>query len=340
MDKVFITGITGQDGSYLAEQCLNKGYEVHGLVRRSSVDNMERLLDIEDYITLHPGDMTTEQNLRNTLLKVNPDEIYNLAAQSHVGTSFKQPSYTIDADGLGFVRILEYVKNHNPDCKVYQASTSELFGSTPPPQDENTEFKPVSPYACAKMIAHDMARIYRDSYDLDISCGILFNHESSRRGKNFVTQKIATQTAEIALGLRDKIYLGNLESKRDWGYAPDYTQAMQLINRKGIGDYVVATGETHTVKEFVTEAFKSVGTSIIWDGAGINEIGIAEKTGNIVVAVKEKFYRPIDVEALQGDATKIKEELGWKPTVSFKQLVKHMVMKALENRTIKVQKRG
>src|SRR6056297_256944 len=342
MKKALITGITGQDGSYLAEFLLDKGYEVHGTIRRASTFNTDRIDHIyqdpheEDVkLHLHYGDMTDSSVLSRLVEKINPDEIYNLAAQSHVGTSFKIPEYTTDVDAMGTLRLLDAIKESEVNTKFYQASTSELYGKVQEmPQTEGTPFYPRSPYAAAKLYAYWIVRNYREAYNLFAVNGILFNHESPRRGKRFVTRKISRAVARIEKCKQDKIYLGNLNAKRDWGYAKDYVKMMWLmLKHNKPEDYVIATGETHTVREFVEQAFKYVDVDIVWEGEGVNEKGINKNTGKVLVEVDPEYFRPTEVDVLIGDASKAKEELGWEPEVTFNELVNIMVdsdLKAIE----------
>jgi len=342
MKKALITGITGQDGSYLAELLLDKGYEVHGIIRRASTFNTQRIDHIYQdpheenvRLKLHYGDMTDSSNLSRLVEKINPDEIYNLAAQSHVGTSFEIPEYTTDVDAMGTLRLLDAIKEGEVDCKFYQASTSELYGKVQEvPQTEKTPFYPRSPYAAAKLYAYWIVKNYREAYDLFAVNGILFNHESPRRGKRFVTRKITRAVARITKGKQDKIYLGNMNSKRDWGYAKDYIKMMwMMLQHDTPEDYVIATGETHTVREFVEAAFKHVDVDIEWQGEGVDEKGIDKDTGKVLVEVDPKYFRPTEVDLLIGDPSKAKEELGWEPEVKFKELVQLMVqsdLKAIE----------
>ena len=334
-NSALITGVTGQDGSYLAEFLLEKGYEVHGLVRRTSSLNRQRLKNIyESFHTshqnfyLHYGDMTDSSSLLRVLELIKPNEIYNLAAQSHVQVSFEIPEYTAESDAIGVLKLMEAIRRlRMENTKIYQASSSELFGLVQEsPQKETTPFNPRSPYAVAKLYAYWIIRNYREAYNLFACNGILFNHESTRRGENFVSKKITHSVAAIKLGLKDKIYLGNLNSKRDWGFAPDYVIAMWLMlqNNKPV-DYVVATGENHTVREFVEMSFRRVGINIEWQGEGTSEKGIDDKTGSILVEVDPKYFRPTEVDVLLGDFTKIKKELGWEPKVRFEELVNIMV---------------
>ena len=332
MKKALITGITGQDGSYLAVLLLEKGYEVHGLIRRSSISNTGRIdhLIREDKIVLHGGDMTDSTSLVRIIGEVRPDEIYNLGAQSHVQVSFEAPEYAGDVDALGVLRILEAVRMVGlaETCRIYQASTSELYGRVEEvPQNENTPFHPYSPYAVAKQYGFWIVKEYREAYNMFAVNGILFNHESERRGETFVTRKITLAAARIAQGFQDKLYLGNLDARRDWGYARDYVECMWLILQHDTPeDFVIATGEMHTVREFATLAFKEVGIELRWEGEGVDEKGIDVKTGKPLVEVDAKYFRPCEVEQLLGDPTKAKSLLGWNPTkTSFPELVRIMV---------------
>ena len=331
MKKALITGITGQDGSYLAEFLLEKGYEVHGITRRISISNTQRIdhLLAANKIKIHDGDLSDGNSIVRIINEVQPDEIYNLAAQSHVGNSFDVPIYTGDVDALGVLRILDAVHQLGLDKKtrIYQASTSELYGQVEEvPQNENTPFHPFSPYAVAKQYGFWMMREYRDAYGQFAANGILFNHESERRGETFVTRKITLAAARISQGLQECLYLGNLDSKRDWGYAKDYVECMWLILQQDEpDDYVIGTGVQHTVREFATLAFKHVGIDIEWQGQGIDEKGIDKATGKVVVAVSPDFYRPTDVVDLWGDPTKAKTKLGWNPQkTSYEDLVRIM----------------
>lgn len=331
MKKALITGITGQDGSYLAEFLLEKGYEVHGITRRISISNTQRIdhLLAANKIKIHDGDLSDGNSIVRIINEVQPDEIYNLAAQSHVGNSFDVPIYTGDVDALGVLRILDAVHQLGLDKKtrIYQASTSELYGQVEEvPQNENTPFHPFSPYAVAKQYGFWMMREYRDAYGQFAANGILFNHESERRGETFVTRKITLAAARISQGLQECLYLGNLDSKRDWGYAKDYVECMWLILQQDEpDDYVIATGVQHTVREFATLAFKHVGIDLEWQGEGIDEKGIDKATGKMVVAVSPDFYRPTDVVDLWGDPTKAKTKLGWNPQkTSYEDLVRIM----------------
>lgn len=331
MKKALITGITGQDGSYLAEFLLEKGYEVHGITRRISISNTQRIdhLIAANSIKLHDGDLSDGNSIVRIINEVQPDEIYNLAAQSHVGNSFDVPIYTGDVDALGVLRILDAVHQLGLDKKtrIYQASTSELYGQVEEvPQNENTPFHPFSPYAVAKQYGFWMMKEYRDAYGQFAANGILFNHESERRGETFVTRKITLAAARISQGLQECLYLGNLDSKRDWGYAKDYVECMWLIlQQEEPDDYVIATGVQHTVREFATLAFKHVGIDVEWQGEGVDEKGIDKATGKVVVAVSPDFYRPTDVVDLWGDPTKAKTKLGWNPQkTSYEDLVRIM----------------
>ena len=319
MKKALITGITGQDGSYLAEFLLEKGYEVHGIIRRSSVKTTERIdhLLAKNLLKIHEGDLTDSSSLIRIVGEVQPDEIYNLAAQSHVGVSFEAAEYTGDVDALGVLRILEAVHINKLDKKtrIYQASTSELYGKVEEvPQNEKTPFHPFSPYAVAKQYGYWMIKEYREAYGMFACNGILFNHESERRGDNFVTRKITLAAGRIACGLQDHLELGNLDSKRDWGYAKDYVECMWLILQQDEpDDFVIATGVQHTVREFTELAFKHVGIDLRWEGEGLDEKGYDKKTGKMLVCVNPQWYRPTDVVDLWGDPTKAKTVLGWNP---------------------------
>lgn len=344
MKKALITGVTGQDGSYLAEFLLNKGYEVHGIIRRSSSFNTGRIehLYIDEYIEdmhnaknfyLHYGDITDATNVISIIQEIQPDEIYNLAAQSHVKVSFEIPEYTANVDALGTLRILEAVHLLGLDTKIYQASTSELYGLVQEvPQSETTPFYPRSPYGVAKLYGFWITKNYREAYDIFASNGILFNHESPRRGETFVTRKITLAVARIKLGKQKKLYLGNLNAKRDWGHAKDYVECMWLILQNDEpDDFVIATGEMHTVREFCQLAFKEVGINLRWEGEGINEKGIDDETGNVLVEVDPKYFRPTEVDQLLGNPSKAVEKLGWNPTQTpFETLVKEMVQEDLK----------
>ena len=323
-----ITGITGQDGSYLAELLLSKGYEVHGIVRRSSLINTHRIDSIYDKIKLHYGDMTDSGSIIHIIQKVKPQEIYNLAAQSHVKVSFELPEYTGMVDAIGTLRILEAVRilDMQDDVRIYQASTSELYGLVQEvPQTETTPFYPRSPYGVAKLYGYWIIKNYREAYGMHASSGILFNHESPRRGETFVTRKITKGLSKISVGLQNVLYLGNLDAKRDWGHAKDFVEAMWLmLQQDEPDDYVIATGKQYSVREFVEEAAPLFGFNIEWMGEGLDEIGIDKTTKKTIVAVNEKYFRPAEVESLLGDATKAKEKLGWEPKTTFKQLVEDM----------------
>lgn len=329
--KVLITGITGQDGSFLAELLLEKGYDVHGTIRRSSVDFRERIAHLEGHpdFHLHYADLGDSMSMLQVVKKVQPNEIYNLAAQSHVQVSFDSPEFTADVDATGVLRVLEAVRlcGLADTCRIYQASTSELYGKVEEvPQNENTPFHPYSPYAVAKLYGFWIVKEYREAYNMFCCSGILFNHESERRGETFVTRKITLAAARIAQGKQDKLLLGNLSSLRDWGYAKDYVECMWLILQNSKPeDFVIATGEQHSVREFATLAFRNVGINLRWEGEGIDEKGINEATGRVLVEVSPDFYRPTDVVNLWGDPTKAKAKLGWNPSkTSFEQLVKIM----------------
>jgi GDPmannose 4,6-dehydratase len=341
MKTALITGITGQDGSYLAEFLIEKGYEVHGVIRRSSSFNTSRIehLYIEELlkdmhskrmIHLHYGDMTDSTNLIRLIREIKPDEIYNLAAMSHVKVSFEVPEYTADTDGVGTLRLLEAVRflGYEKRTRIYQASTSELYGKVQEiPQTETTPFYPRSPYAVAKLYGYWITRNYREAYGMFAVNGILFNHESERRGETFVTRKVTLAAARIRKGTQEKLYLGNLSAKRDWGYAKDYVECMWLmLQHESPEDFVIATGEMHTVREFVELVFKEAGITLHWKGSGIDEKGICTKTGKTLVEVDPRYFRPTEVEQLLGDPTKARTLLGWNPRkTSFKQLVSLMV---------------
>jgi len=337
MKKAFITGITGQDGSYLAELLLEKGYEVHAIIRRSSVFTTQRIdhiYDKHDRLFIYHGDLTDSSNIHRLIMSIKPDEIYNLGAQSHVAVSFDVPEYTADVVGLGAVRILDAVRDLGPKCKYYQASTSELFGGIPgtEPQSEITPFYPKSPYGAAKLYAYWVTVNYRESYGLFACNGILFNHESPRRGETFVSKKITQAVARIYQGRQQVLKLGNMNAKRDWGHAKDFVYAQWLmLQQDNPKDYVIATGEAHTVREFVELAFQEVEIAIKWQGQGVNEKGINIKTGKILVEVDKKYFRPAEVEILLGDPSKAEKELNWKRKVSFQDLVSGMVRYDLEN---------
>jgi GDPmannose 4,6-dehydratase len=332
--RAFITGVTGQDGSYLAELLLDKGYEVHGMIRRASYFNRKRIdhlfRDSHDKnvnFFLHYGDMTDSSNMNRLLEKIKPHEIYNLAAQSHVAVSFEVPEYTTDVDATGTLRILDAIKETGIQTRFYQASTSELYGKVrETPQSETTPFYPRSPYAAAKLYAYWIVVNYREAFGLHASNGILFNHESPRRGENFSTRKITMAAAAIKAGKKQCLYIGNLNAKRDWGYAPDYVRAMWLmLQQDKPDDYVIATGETHSVREFAEKAFGALDMPIRWSGEGVNETGTDEKSGKVVVRVDSKYFRPAEVDLLLGNPAKAASRLGWKPSVSFDKLVEIMV---------------
>lgn len=328
MKKALISGISGQDGSYLAELLLEKGYEVHGIIRRASLINTARIDHIYDSINLHYGDLTDSTNLISIIQKVHPDEIYNLGAQSHVKVSFETPEYTGQVDALGTLRILEAVRllGIEKKTKIYQASTSELYGLVQEmPQRETTPFYPRSPYGVAKLYGYWIVKNYRESYGLHASSGILFNHESPRRGETFVTRKITRGLSRISTGKQDILYLGNLNSKRDWGHAADFVRAMwMMLQQDEPDDYVIATGEQYSVREFVEKAAPYFGMKIAWMGEGLDEVGYDTISGNQVIAVNPKYFRPAEVETLLGDATKAKQKLGWEPKISFDELVEDM----------------
>ncbi len=336
MKKALITGITGQDGAYLSELLLKKGYQVHGIIRRASLFNTDRVDHLyqdphEKNVNffLHYGDLTDTSNLVRILQQVKPDEIYNLGAQSHVKVSFEVPEYTADTDALGTLRLLEAIRILGMGKKVrfYQASTSELYGKViETPQKETTPFYPRSPYGCAKLYSYWVVINYRESYGMYACNGILFNHESPRRGETFVTRKITRAATRIKLGLQDKLYLGNLDASRDWGFAGDYVEAMWLmLQQKKPDDYVIATGVTHTVREFAELAFKEAGIGLGWKGRGVHEKGYDKKSGKIIIQIDPRYFRPAEVDFLLGDPTKAKTNLGWKPKMSFEELVKTMV---------------
>lgn len=330
MKKAFITGITGQDGSYLAELLLEKNYSVHAILRRSSVFTTQRIEHIFDHPNLHTyhGDLTDSSNLHRLLTKIKPDEVYNLGAQSHVAVSFEVPEYTAEVVGTGAIRLLDVIRDLDLHCKYYQASTSELFGGIPgtEPQSETTPFYPKSPYGAAKLYAYWITVNYRESYNIFACNGILFNHESPRRGETFVTKKITQAVARIYQGRQKVLKLGNIDAKRDWGHAKDFVYAQWLmLQQDKPQDFVIATGETHTVREFVELAFKEVNIDINWQGKGIDEKGIDAKTGNILVQIDAEYFRPAEVELLLGDPSKAEKELGWKRKVSFQELVTGMV---------------
>lgn len=346
MKKALITGITGQDGSYLAEFLLAKGYEVHGIIRRASTFNTIRLNDIyqspqdtQRHLFLHYGDISDSSNISRIIETVQPDEIYHLAAQSHVRVSFDLPEYTGDVTGLGTTRILDAIKNSGLKTKFYQASSSEMFGKVEEkdlPITENTIFHPRSPYGCAKVYAYWITKNYRESYDLFAVNGILFNHESPRRGETFVTRKITRGLARIKLGKEEKLFLGNLDARRDWGYSPDFIEGMYLmLQADKPDDYVLATGETHSVREFVELSAKNLGIEIEWQGSGINEKGINKKTGQEIISIDPIYFRPAEVDILLGDPQKANKKLGWQPKVKFAELVEIMTVADLKEETKK-----
>ncbi|MCC7299720.1 MAG: GDP-mannose 4,6-dehydratase [Verrucomicrobia bacterium] len=333
MKKALITGITGQDGSYLAELLLDKGYEVHGIIRRASSFNTGRIdhLYKDRHETgvkmfLHYGDLTDSSNLNRLIEKIHPSEIYNLGAQSHVQVSFEVPEYTAEVDAIGTLRLLDSIRETGVQSRFYQASTSELYGQVMEvPQTETTPFYPRSPYAVAKQYGFWIVKNYREAYGLHASNGILFNHESPRRGETFVTRKITMAVARILRGQQKCLYMGNINALRDWGYAPDYVQMMWMMLQQATpDDYVVATNEMHTVREFIEKSFGHVGIKIVWDGEGVKEVGKNKATGDIVVRMDERYYRPAEVEQLLGNPAKAKKQLGWEPTVKFEELVKIM----------------
>lgn len=339
MKKALITGITGQDGSYLAELLLEKGYEVHGIIRRSSSFNTERIDHLYQdthihgaKLFLHYGDLTDSSSVSRLIEKIQPDEIYNLGAQSHVRVSFDIPEYTADADGIGTLRILDAIKESGIKTKFYQASSSELYGKVQEiPQKETTPFYPRSPYAVAKLYAFWITVNYRESYNLFACNGILFNHESPRRGETFVTRKITRGLARIVTGKDDCLYLGNLDAKRDWGYAKDYVEGMWLmLQQEKPQDFVLATGEMHSVREFIQECCKILGIDLVWKGKGLKEVGIDKKTKKEIIRIDAKYFRPAEVDQLLGDPTKAKKILKWKPKTTFKQLVKIMLEEDLK----------
>jgi GDPmannose 4,6-dehydratase len=345
MKKALITGITGQDGSYLTEILLKKGYEVHGIIRRSSSFNTARIDHLYNdpaingkKMFLHYGDLTDTSNLNRILEKVGPDEIYNLAAQSHVKVSFELPEYTAEVDAMGTVRFLDAIRETGVKTRFYQASTSELFGKAQEvPQSEKTPFYPRSPYGVAKLYGYWIIINYREGYNLFAVNGILFNHESPRRGETFVTRKITLAASRIKLGLQKTLKLGNLDAKRDWGYAPEYCEGMwRMLQQKTPDDFVLATGETHTVREFIDVAFREIDMELDWKGKGAKEQGVLKKGGNVVVEVDAGYYRPTEVELLIGDATKAKKVLGWSAKTKFKELAQLMVKADFE----RVKRRG
>ena len=335
MAKAFITGVTGQDGSYLAEFLLNKGYEVHATLRRSSVFTSERIDHIFNNPNFHTyhSDLTDSSNLHRLIGKINPDEVYNLGAQSHVGVSFEVPEYTAEVTGIGTIRLLDAIRDTNSECRYYQASTSELFGGIPgtEPQNELTPFYPKSPYGAAKLYSYWITVNYRESYGLYACNGILFNHESPRRGETFVTRKITRAIGRILVGTQTLLELGNLDAKRDWGHAKDYVEAMWLMlqQNKPI-DLVIATGQTWTVRDFVEIAFSIAGITIEWKGVGVDEIGFDAKTGKTLIQINPRYYRPAEVELLLGDPSKAKETIGWTAKTTFQELVSEMLTSDIE----------
>ena len=338
MKKAFITGVSGQDGSYLAEFLLENGYEVHAIIRRSSVFTSQRIdhiFDHPNFKTYH-GDLTDSSNLHTLLARIQPDEVYNLGAQSHVAVSFEVPEYTAEVDAIGTIRLLDAIKDLGQKPRFYQASTSELFGGLPEtaPQSEKTPFYPKSPYGVAKLYAYWITVNYRESYGMYACNGILFNHESPRRGETFVTKKITQAVARIAQGKQDILNLGNLDAKRDWGYAKDYVECMWLmLQQDQPDDYVIASGETYTVRHFVNMAFAEIGVTLRWEGSGSDEKGIDAATDKVRVGIDPKYFRPAEVDLLWGDATKAKVKLGWKTKTSLKELVRIMVQYDLKNDT-------
>ncbi len=335
-----ITGITGQDGSYLAELLLEKGYSVHGIVRRTSTFNRERIHHLfqdpheKEYdITLHYGDIQDSSSLHRIIRSIKPDEVYHLSAQSHVKISFDMPEFTGDTTGLGTTRLLEAIRQENPKTRFYQASSSEMFGKVQEiPQKETTPFYPRSPYGAAKVYAYWMTVNYRESYDMFACNGILFNHESPRRGENFVTRKVTLGLTSILSGKMEKLYMGNLDAKRDWGYAADYVEGMwRMLQQEKPDDYILATGETHTVREFIEEACKLLGIDLVWEGTDVNEKGVDRKTGKTIIEIDPRYFRPAEVDLLIGDCSKAKEKMGWEPKTTFKDLVKLMLQADLKN---------
>lgn len=346
MKIALITGITGQDGSYLAELLISKGYNVHGIIRRSSTFNTWRInhlyknLEITNRFKLHYGDLTDSINIIRLIKEVCPDEIYNLGAQSHVKVSFETAEYTANCDGLGILRILEAVRllDLGNKCRIYQASTSELFGNTEEIQNEKTVFNPRSPYGSAKLYGFYVVKNYREAYNLFASNGILFNHESPRRGQTFVTRKISVALCKIKLQKQDILYLGNLEAKRDWGYAPEYVEAIwKILQHDQPDDFVISTGQTHSVREFVEVGCKILNINLVWEGEGINERGIDTNTGNTIIQIDPKYFRPTEINVLIGDGSKAKKLLNWEPQTNFNELVKIMIhadMERIKNKEI------
>ncbi len=343
MKKALITGITGQDGSYLTELLIQKGYEVHGIIRRASSFNTSRIdhlyqdqLEGNPQMILHYGDLTDSSNLNRIIEKVEPIEIYNLAAQSHVQVSYEVPEYTAEVDAIGTLRLLDAIRESGVSARFYQASTSELYGKVQEvPQTETTPFYPRSPYGVAKQYGYWIVKNYRESYGLHASNGILFNHESPRRGETFVTRKITMAVARISRGLQKCLYMGNIEALRDWGYAPDYVEMMwMMLQQEQPDDYVVATNEMHTVREFIEKAFSYVDITVEWEGEGVNEVGKNRATGDVIVRMDERYYRPCEVDQLLGNPEKAKRQLGWEPKVKFEELVQIMTegdLRLLEN---------
>ena len=344
--RALIIGITGQDGSYLAEFLLEKGYEVHGMMRRSSSFNTGRIDNIYQdshadnrSLILHFGDLSDSNSINSIVNKSKPAEIYNLGAQSHVRVSFDIPEYTADIDALGTLRLLDVIKEQDYPIKFYQAGSSEMFGKVLEiPQKETTPFNPASPYGCAKIFSHMICKNYRESYNMFVCNGILFNHESFRRGRTFVTKKIVEGLVDIKLGKKDKIFLGNLDAKRDWGYAKDYVEAMWLmLQEEKPDDYVIATGETHSVRELVEHAGSLLGYDIAWRGEGLEEEGFDKESGKVLISIDKKYYRPSEVDILQGDATKAKQKLNWEPKVKFKNLIKLMMEEEFNERGLLIK---
>lgn len=338
--KALITGITGQDGSYLTELLLEKGYEVHGIVRKASNFNTQRIDEFykdrheeDNRLFLHFGDLASSSIIDKLIREIEPDEVYNLGAQSHVGVSFEIPEYTTDVVGTGTLRLLESLRNYKHDAKFYQASSSEMFGKVEEtPQNEETRFNPRSPYGCAKVFGYNITKNYRESYDMFTCNGILFNHESPRRGKTFVTRKVTRAVANIKLGKQDCLYIGNMDSKRDWGFAGDYVEAMWLmLQQEKPDDYVISTGETHSVRELIELAFSYIGIKIVWEGKCLEEVGRDKETGDVLVKVDPRYFRPAEVDLLLGNSEKARKILKWKPKTKFRDLVKLMVEFDLEN---------
>lgn len=338
--RALITGITGQDGSYLTELLLDKNYEVHGLIRRSSSFNTGRIDHIYQdphidnaRLFLHYGDLSDSSNISRLLEKIKPDEIYNLGAQSHVRVSFDIPEYTADITGIGTLRLLDAIKDTRINTKFYQASSSEMYGKVlESPQTENTPFYPRSPYGCAKVYAYWITKNYRESYNLFACNGILFNHESTRRGETFVTKKIIKALCRIKFGLEKKLYVGNLEAKRDWGHAKDYVEGMwRMLQQDQADDYILATGETHSVREFIEKTAQTLNFDLVWQGQGLDEKGIDKNSGQIIIEIDPKYFRPAEVDLLIGDYSKAKTKLGWEPKIKFNELIETMVDEELKN---------